>query len=103
MHVSLFGGRSFIGRTYSGKQLEIDPHSLKLKHKGNSDVDWFVLNTKLIDPLVRPIIEFSILIKQTEKKFGALKAEAAYDATRVGLGFMMVPLFEGAAQANMMV
>ena len=81
----------------------MDTTTFKLKQEGTLDVDWFVFNTKLADPKVKPIIEFSVLIKKTEKKQGATEASQPEAVGRVGLGFLMVPLFEGASQANMKI
>jgi hypothetical protein len=106
VHVSLFSGRSFIGRTYTGKKLEMDTTTFKLKQEGTLDVDWFVLNTKLADPKVSPIIDFSVVIKKTENSInekGDTVVSTPEDVGRVGIGFMMIPIFENAAPASMKV
>jgi hypothetical protein len=99
MHANVYTGNAFIGRTYVGKLLELDPATYKLKEQGSTHLDWLIINTKLIDPKVKPIIEFSIVIKQTKTPAASQQpsgvAPTAETVGRVGIGFTMIPLFEG--------
>jgi len=84
----LFAGKSFIGRTYVGRLMELDDKELHIKatEHSNDAVDWVIFNSKVKDPKLKCAIEFSLLVKKTVNR-------ATEVVKRYGIGYLVVPVF----------
>ena len=92
--VSLFAGKSFIGRTYAGHLAELDENMKVKDHDISGAFDWMVMNSKITDPKLQLVIEFMLLINKTSN-------QQTEEIKRYGIGYAVVPAFnEGATAAK---